>query len=152
MMSLDHGAHHVARFGRPFRPTESPRRAIGLRADLDHHRGKVAEEFDAPVGDWLDRHAAEQARRGRPHEPSARAPKRFSFLCEVLQLDVADILDLRNQLLSGVSSLETRELYGSGFGLGRAAHPATESPDGPSPRSISPIRSGSRRLGRAGSP
>jgi hypothetical protein len=57
----------------------------------------------------------------------------FSFLCEVLQLDVADILDLRNQLLSGVSSLETRELYGSGFGLGRAAHPATESPHGPSP-------------------
>src|SRR5205823_6638725 len=61
--------------------------------------GKVAEAFDATVGDWLDRRAAEQARRGRPHEPSAQARKRLSFLCELLQLDEADILDLRYQLL-----------------------------------------------------
>ena len=61
--------------------------------------GKVAEEFDATVGDWLDRRAAEQSKRGRPHEPSAHARKRLAFLRKLLQLDEADILDLRYQLL-----------------------------------------------------
>lgn len=60
--------------------------------------GKVDEEFDVPVRDWLDRSTAEQARRG-PHEPNAQARQRLSFLCELLQLDEADIRDLRYQLL-----------------------------------------------------
>jgi hypothetical protein len=61
--------------------------------------GKVAEAFDTTVGEWLDRRAAEQAKRGRAREPSANARKRLTFLCELLQLDEAGILDLRYQLL-----------------------------------------------------
>jgi hypothetical protein len=61
--------------------------------------GKVSEEFDATVGDWLDLRAAEQARRGRPGEPSGLARRRLAFLCELLRLDEADILGLRYQLL-----------------------------------------------------
>jgi hypothetical protein len=61
--------------------------------------GKVAEAFDTTVGEWLDRRAAEQAKRGRPRQPSAQARKRLTFLCELLQLEEGDILDLRYQLL-----------------------------------------------------
>jgi hypothetical protein len=43
--------------------------------------------------------AAEQAKRGRTRQPSAQARKRLAFLCELLQLDEGDILDLRYQLL-----------------------------------------------------
>jgi hypothetical protein len=72
--------------------------------------GKVAEAFDATVGEWLDRRAAEQARRGRPREPSAHARKRLAFLCELLQVDEDDILDLRYQLLhrTAAAILETQ--------------------------------------------
>ncbi len=74
--------------------------------------GKVAEAFDATVREWLDRRAAEQAKRGRPREPSAHARKRLAFLCELLQLDAADILDLRYQLLhrTTVAILEAKQL------------------------------------------
>jgi hypothetical protein len=61
--------------------------------------GKVAEAFDTTVGEWLDRRAAEQAKRGRTRQPSAQARKRLAFLCELLQLEEGDILDLRYQLL-----------------------------------------------------
>jgi hypothetical protein len=40
-----------------------------------------------------------RARRGRPREPSAQARKRLAFLCELLQLDEADILHSHYQLL-----------------------------------------------------
>jgi Domain of unknown function (DUF6946) len=61
--------------------------------------GKVAEEFDSTVGDWLSRRAADQAKRGRAAEPSARARKRLRFLCQLLDLDQAEVADLRYQLL-----------------------------------------------------
>jgi hypothetical protein len=61
--------------------------------------GKVAEAFDTTVGEWLDRRAAEQAKRGRTRQPSAQARKRLAYLCELLQLDEGDIRDLRYQLL-----------------------------------------------------
>jgi hypothetical protein len=61
--------------------------------------GKVAEAFDTTVGEWLDRRAAEQAKRGRTRQPSAQTRKRLAFLCELLQLEEGDILDLRYQLL-----------------------------------------------------
>jgi hypothetical protein len=61
--------------------------------------GKVAEAFDATVGEWLDRRAAEQAKRHRTRQPSAQARRRLAFLCELLQLEEGDILDLRYQLL-----------------------------------------------------
>lgn len=61
--------------------------------------GKVAEEFDSTVGDWLVRRAADQAKLGRPAEPSAQARKRLAFLCQLLGLDEADVSDLRYQLL-----------------------------------------------------
>ena len=61
--------------------------------------GKVAEEFDATVGDWLARRAADQAKRGRAAEPSAQARKRLRFLCTLLDLDETEVADLRYQLL-----------------------------------------------------
>jgi hypothetical protein len=72
--------------------------------------GKVAEEFDATVGDWLARRAAEQAKRGRGAEPSAQAQKRLRFLCELLGLDESNIVDLRYQLLhrSAAAVLEAK--------------------------------------------
>ena len=60
----------------------------------------LLEQVGPPArGAWLDRRAAEQARRGRPREPSAQARKRLAFLCELLQLDETGLHDLRYQLL-----------------------------------------------------
>ena len=88
-------AGRLARFAdRPLRARE-----LGLRPDLDRRRGKVAEAFDTTVGEWLDRRATEQAKRGRTRQPSAQARKRLAYLCELLQLDEGDILDLLYQLL-----------------------------------------------------